>query len=46
MIDDAIEILTRMVIKEHEKEEEMLYISKKDLLKICIKILKIIDKNQ
>ena len=46
MIDDAIEILTRMIIKEHEKEEEeMLYISKKDLLKICIKILKIIDKS-
>lgn len=45
-MEDAIEVLTRMIIKEHEKEnEEMLYISKKDLLKICVKVLKIIDKS-
>lgn len=45
-IEDAIEILTNMFIKEHiENNEEMLSISKEELIKFCIKLLKTIQKN-
>lgn len=47
MIDEAIEELTRLLIQQDfedkkNKKEEILCIKKKDLFKICIKMLKII----
>lgn len=45
MIEDAIEILTKMYIKEYEKtEKEIIHIKKEDLYRICIKLLKILKQ--
>ena len=45
MIDDAIEYLTKMLIKQFEKDKEQkeyINISKQDLLKKSIKLLKMV----
>ena len=45
-MEDAIIILTKMFIKEHCKEkEEVLVMKKEDLIRFCIKLLKIVKQN-
>ena len=47
MEEEAIEILTKMVIEEHIKNrDEIIKITKKDLLRFCIKLLKIVEKSK
>lgn len=44
-MEDAIDILTNMLIKEHiEGNNKIITITKEDLLKFCIKLLKRIEK--
>lgn len=46
-MEEAIEILTKMVIEEHFKNKnEIIKITKKDLLRFCIKLLKVVEKNK
>lgn len=50
MLDDAIELLTKMMIQEDfenkkKKQEPMITMSKTDLYKFCVKLLKLI-KNE
>lgn len=46
-MEEAIETLTRLLIKAHIENDETIYrIKKKDLYRICIKMLKIIDTNK
>ena len=45
-MEEAIEILTKMYIKEYsKKEKETLIMKKEDLIKFCIKLLKTIERN-
>ncbi len=45
-MEEAIEILTSMYIKEHiEGNKETLTFKKEDLIKFCIKLVKTIQKN-
>ena len=46
MLDDAIEIITKMMIEEHLKikSSKKYVITKTDLYKFCIKLLKTIKK--
>lgn len=46
-MEQAIEILTEMIIKEHfsKTEEQILKISKKDLMRFCVKLLKTVENN-
>lgn len=49
MEEEAIEILTKMVIEEHIKnrdKDEIIKITKKDLIRFCIKLLKIVEKSK
>lgn len=46
-MEDAIEIITKLMIKEHfENEEEIIKISKVNLMKFCIKLLKMVKSMQ
>lgn len=41
----AIEELTKLLIKEQfEEKEKIIKISKKDLIRFCIKLLKVIER--
>ena len=45
-MEEAIETLTKMYITEYsKKEKETLTMKKEDLIKFCIKLLKVIQKN-
>jgi hypothetical protein len=45
MNEIAIEELTKLLIKEYTKEnEQVLKISKKNLIKFCIKLVKLINE--
>ena len=45
-MDDAIEYMTKMLIKEHitgdDKEFKM---TKEELIRFCIKLLKVVERN-
>ena len=46
-MEEAIETLTKMYITEYsKKEKETLTMKKEDLIKFCIKLLKVIQKNK
>lgn len=45
MIDDTIDVLTELIIKEHFKNEKNKYvISKEELIRFCIKMMKEIQR--
>ena len=45
-MEEAIEILTKMYIKEYsKKEKQTLTMKKEDFIKFCIKLVKTIQKN-
>lgn len=46
-MEEAIEILTRMLIEEHIKgDKKVLTMTKENLYRFCIRLLKIIDLNK
>ena len=43
--EQAIEELTKLLIKEQfEEQEKIIRISKKDLIRFCIKLVKVIER--
>lgn len=46
MVEDSIEILTKQMIEEHFNKSELqkYVITKNDLYRFCIKLLKVINK--
>lgn len=48
MIEDSIEILTRMFIEEHFKgtDKQKYVINKQELYQFCIKLLKVLEENK
>jgi len=44
-MEEVIEILTKLLIKEHIKgNNEILTMTKEDMIKFCIKLLKVIEE--
>lgn len=47
MTEETILVLTEMLIKEHENKTESKYIfTKEELIRFCIKFMKIIEQNE
>lgn len=44
MIEDVIEQLTRIYLKEIDKEQEKFVITRKDLADFCIKMMKVVRR--
>lgn len=44
MIEDIIEQLTKIYLKEIDKEQDKFIMTKKDLVKFCLKVMKLVRK--
>ena len=43
-MDDALYYLTKLYLKEIDKEQEQFVMTKKDLINFCIKLIKVIER--
>lgn len=44
MADDVIYELTKLYLKEVDKKEDKFIISKKELIKFCLKLMKVVQR--
>lgn len=46
MTQEVIEELTKLYLKEIDKEQEKFVMTKKDLIKFCLKLMKVVRTNE